>query len=109
MRVATFRSLEPTEMSSLIVERYIYDALNARASIADMVDESRCRLALGIIRDIEFYRADHMDEVFEAHARLQSRTDAEGSEMLAYVETILVSFADADRTARAALVKARYG
>ncbi len=96
-------------MSSLIVERYIYDALNARASIADTVDEPRRRLALGIIRDIEVYCADHMDEVFEAHARLQSRTDAEGSEMLAYAETLLVSFADADRLARAALVRASQG
>ncbi len=96
-------------MSSLIVERYIYDALNARASIADTVDEPRRRLAFGIIRDIELYCADHMDEVFEAHSRLKSRTDAEGSAMLAYVETILVAFADADRMARAALANASYG
>lgn len=96
-------------MSSLIVERYIYDAINARAAIADDADEPRRRLAVGIIRDIELYCADHMDEVFAAHARLQLRTDAEGIEMLAYVETILVSFATADRLAQAALAKASHG
>lgn len=96
-------------MSSLIVERYIYDALNARTSIAGPVDEPRRRLALGIIRDIELYCADHMDEVSAAHARLLSRTDDEGREMLAYVETILASFADADRAARAALARASHG
>ena len=96
-------------MSSLIVERYIYDALNARASIANAADESRRQLAFGIIRDIELYCADHMNEVFEARARLQSRTDAEASEMLAYIELMLASFANADRVARAALTKARHG
>ena len=96
-------------MSSLIVERYIYDALNARANIAGAADEPRWQLAYGIIRDIELYCADHMDEVFEARARLKLRTDAEASEMLAYIELMLVSFADADRMARAALAKASLG
>ena len=94
-------------MSSLIVERYMYDALNARLSIRGSVDEPRRRLALRIIRDIELYCADHMDDVFAGHARLLSRTDVEGVEMLAYLDMILASFADADCMAHAALDKGK--
>ncbi len=93
-------------MSRFIIERYIYDAFNARATLANDDSESRREMARDIIRDIDLYFADHMEDLFEARTRLAHRTDLEGREMLAYVDETLAAYDDAEKVARAAIERA---
>ena len=99
-------------MSNFIIERYIYDVFNAKASLSAAPSKGVGQgtpphhLAHQIIKDIELYFADHMDDVLVARDRLASRTDPEGRDMFAYIEKLLASHEDADRIARAAIEKA---
>ena len=93
-------------MSSLIVERYIHDVLNARAAMEGDPNESRRQIAKNIIHDIDIYFADHMNDVLAARERLAKREDPEGRQMFAYIEEVLASYEDADRVAKAAIEKA---
>ena len=93
-------------MSHLVIERYIYDIMNAQASMKAASSDARRQLAETIIRDINLYFADHMQDVREARDRLVTREDSDGRDMFAYVEQLLISFDKADRVARAAIERA---
>ena len=94
-------------MSRFIIERYVYDALNARADLAAAATEARRQIARGMLRDIEVYFADHMDDVRDARARLGCREDADARAMLAFIDETLAAFNDAERVAREAIGRAR--
>ncbi len=94
-------------MSRFIIERYVHDALNAKVDLAGASAEARRRLAREILRDIEVYFADHMDDVLDARARLARREDADGRAMLAFIDETLAVFDDAERVAKDALGRAR--
>ena len=96
-------------MSRLVIERYVYDALNARAMLRGDSSEARRELARNILRDIDIYFADHMDDLRDARARLAVRGDAEGREMLAFVDTTLSSHTRAGAIARKAVARAGRG
>ena len=96
-------------MSRFIIERYIYDALNARADLGSAEAETRRELAQGILRDIDLYFADHMDDVLDARERLSRRDDEDARAMLAYLDERLASHEDAERVALAAIAKASRG
>ena len=96
-------------MSQFIIERYVYDALNARATLAQDHDEPRRELARGILRDIDIYFADNMDDVLDARARLAERDDPDAREMLAFVDETLAAYADAEKVAQEAIARARGG
>ena len=96
-------------MGSDIIERYVYDAMNARAALGEEPSPGRRTLATGILRDIDVYFADHMDDLRQARDRLAQRGDAEGRRMLAFVDETLSNHADADTIARAAVARARLG
>ncbi len=94
-------------MVDFIVERYIYDALNARASLQEGQSEARSPFARKILSDIELYFADNMQDVQAARDRLATRTDEEGRKMFAFIEELMASHEDASRLAQHAIRKAR--
>ncbi len=96
-------------MADFIIERYAYDALNARASMQEGQSEAHRQLARKILFDIELYFADNMQDVCSARDRLVSRTDVEGRSMLAYITEIIASHEDANRVAKEAIKKAGEG
>lgn len=93
-------------MSQFIIERYIYDALNARADLANAETGMRRHLAQGILRDIDVYFADHMEDVLEARTRLARREDPDGRAMLEFIDETLATYDDAARVAREAIERA---
>ena len=93
-------------MSRFIIERYIHDALNARAILAGDGSATRRELALTILRDIDLYFADHMEDVVNARGRLARRSDPEGREMLEFVDATLAAYATAEKVAREAISRA---
>lgn len=93
-------------MSRLIIERYVYDALNARATLDGDVSDDRRELALNILRDIDIYFADHMEDLCDARARLAERDDPESREMLILVDATLAEHAKAETIAREAIARA---
>lgn len=93
-------------MSRLVIERYVYDALNARATLDGDLSEDRRELALNILRDIEIYFADHMDDLRDARVRLAERDDPESREMLTLVDAALADHANAGTIAREAIARA---
>ena len=94
-------------MTWLVIERYIYDALNARATLQGGGSHASHEIARGILRDIRIYLADHMDDLREARARLAERGDGDSREMLAFVDETLAGHAIAETEARKAIARAR--
>ena len=94
-------------MSWLVIERYVYDALNARATLQSDVSNASHDIARGILRDVCIYLADHMDDLREARARLSERGDGDAREMLAFVDETLAAHASAETAAREAIGRAR--
>ena len=93
-------------MSRFIIERYVHDALNARADLDGATLEAQRQIARGILRDIEIYFADHMDDVREARFQLARREDAD-RRAIAFLDEMLIAFENAARLARHALDRAR--
>ena len=93
-------------MSRLVIERYVYDALNARATLDGDPSEARREMARNILRDIDVYFADHMDDLRDARARLAERDDPDSREVLVFIDETLSAHARADEVARAALARA---
>lgn len=96
-------------MSQRVTERYVHDALNARATLDGDSSEAQRELARKILRDIDIYFADHMDELRDARTRLAERDDVESRTMLRVVDEILSSHADAAALADEAIARAWRG
>ena len=93
-------------MVSSIIERYVHDALNARAVLEDHRSPGRHALARLILGDIMTYFADHLDDVTHARDRIAQRRDSEGLAMLGCIDLFLSTYATANDRTRALLVKA---
>ncbi len=92
-------------MVSDIIERYVHDALNARAVLEDGRSPGRHALARQILGDVMTYFADHLDDVAAARDRIAQRRDSEGFAILGCIDTFLSTYATANDHTNALLVR----
>ena len=93
-------------MVSDIVERYVHDALNARAVLDDGRSPGRHALARQILGDVMTYFAAHLDDVVAPRGRLAARHDGEGLAMLTCIDGFLSTYATASERTDALLARA---
>ena len=93
-------------MVSNIIERYVHDAMNARAALEDDRSPGRHALARHILGDVMTYFADHLDDVTDARERIALRHDSEGLAMLGCIDLFLSTYATASDRTNALLVRA---
>ena len=93
-------------MVSDIIERYVHDALNARAVLEDGRSPGRHALARQILGDVMTYFADHLDDVVAARDRIAVRHDSDGVAMLTCIDIFLSTYATASDCTNALLIRA---
>ena len=89
------------------IEMMIGGALAFRKKLALPGHDGAREFASFMVAKLEMELADHMDDVREALERLRLRTDVDGRAILAFAETLLRQYDDAEQAATAALDRAR--
>ncbi len=95
--------MDDTNRHKRSIEMMIGGALAFRKKLALPGHEGAREFAEYMLQKLEMELADHMADVREAAVRLQLRTDAEGQAMLAFAETLLRRYGEADACAAAVL------
>ncbi len=94
-------------MALNVIERYIYDMLSARTTLADRGALARHHVASYIISDVLNYFNDHLEDVVSARRAIAVRGDPEDRRMIDVIDEFMSTHALAREDTNAAVARAR--